>query len=151
MVNKIPLESYLMCVATSEMGSECPTTLLEAQTIAARSWLVSAVEQKHKNLEIDVCNDDCCQRYQGVNNITVSSKKASKNTFGVVLAHENSICDTRYSKSCGGHSENNENVWEGNPKKYLRGVYDSCINISVDLRKEKNFIRWIENPPNSLR
>ena len=47
-VNNIQLEIYLMCVATSEMSGECPTELLEAQTIAARSWLVAAVEQKQK-------------------------------------------------------------------------------------------------------
>ena len=45
-VNKIHLEDYLMCVATSEMGGECPPSLLEAQTIVARSWILAAQEKK---------------------------------------------------------------------------------------------------------
>ena len=150
LVNKVRAETYLMCVATSEMSGKCPNALLEAQTIAARSWLISASEKKHKNLKIDVCNDDCCQRYQGIGNLTSSSKKASKTTFGMVLTHNNSICDTRYSKSCGGHSENSENVWGGNHKKYLKGIPDKVINRSNDLMVEKDFTRWIEDPPNSF-
>ena len=47
LVNYIRLESYLMCVATSEMSGECPDSLLESQIIAARSWLLAAVEKKH--------------------------------------------------------------------------------------------------------
>ena len=49
-INKIYLEDYLMCVATSEMGSECPSSLLEAQTIVARSWILAATEKKHTKL-----------------------------------------------------------------------------------------------------
>ncbi|SVE50201.1 uncharacterized protein METZ01_LOCUS503055, partial [marine metagenome] len=46
-VNKVPLEQYLMCVATSEMSAKCPGALLETQTIAARSWVLAASEKKH--------------------------------------------------------------------------------------------------------
>ena len=124
-INKLPIENYLMCVATSEMGPECPSALLESQTIAARSWLLAADEQKHKDLKIDVCNDDCCQRYQGINNLTDSAKIATNSTRGMVIIHYHSICDARYSKSCGGITENNENVWPELPKPYLRSVQDS--------------------------
>ena len=79
-INKIYLEDYLMCVATSEMGSECPSSLLEAQTIVARSWILAATEKKHTKLGLDACNDDCCQRYQGISNISKSSIKAARNT-----------------------------------------------------------------------
>ena len=61
LVNEVGMEDYLMSVATSEMSGECPEALLEAQTIAARSWLMASEEQKHKDLGIDACNDDCCQ------------------------------------------------------------------------------------------
>ena len=124
-VNKIKLEDYIMCVATSEMSSSCPEALLEAQTISSRSWLLAAEEQKHKNLKIDACNDDCCQRYQGIDNITDSAKTATKSTRGKILIFYHHICDARYSKSCGGITENNENVWPGEPKPYLRSVIDS--------------------------
>ncbi|MEC9456946.1 MAG: SpoIID/LytB domain-containing protein [Candidatus Neomarinimicrobiota bacterium] len=124
-VNQVTLEKYIMCVATSEMNANCPPALLEAQTIAARSWLLAAEEQKHKNLGLDACNDDCCQRYQGVNNLTESALTAGQSTHGKVLIYYHQICDARYSKSCGGITENNENVWSEEPKPYLRSIQDS--------------------------
>ena len=114
-----------MCVATSEMSGNCPAALLESQTIAARSWILAAAEKKHKDLNIDACNDDCCQRYQGIANLNRESIKAAKNTKGVILVHNNKVCDTRYSKSCGGITENNENVWNTVAKAYLRSIVDS--------------------------
>jgi len=124
-VNQIKLEDYIMCVATSEMSSNCPTTLLETQTITARSWILAAEEQKHKDLDLDACNDDCCQRYQGINNLKASAKEASESTRGQVLIFYHDICDARYSKSCGGITENNENIWSGDAKPYLRSIQDS--------------------------
>ena len=145
-INQIKLEEYLICVATSEMSSSCPITLLEAQTIAARSWILAAYEQKHTNLKIDACNDDCCQRYQGINNLNQMAYKASSNTKGIILTYQNKICDTRYSKSCGGISENNENVWFDSPKLYLRSIYDSTLNKIPNLKNEKKMKDWIYKP-----
>ena len=143
-VNKIPLEQYLMCVATSEMSGECPSALLESQTIAARSWLLAADEQKHANLGIDACNDDCCQRYQGIGNLTDTAIKSSLATRGQVIIHQNAICDTRYSKSCGGVSENNDFLWKEKPKPYLRAILDSSEIEIPNLQSNEGFRNWIE-------
>ena len=146
-INEIMLEQYLASVATSEMDSACPPALLEAQTIVARSWIIAASEQKHSELGIDACNDDCCQRYQGITNITTRSKQASKKTFGQFLIYDDQICDTRYSKSCGGISENNENVWDESPKPYLKAVFDSSSEIIPDLSNDQELQTWINDPP----
>ena len=147
-INQIKLEQYLASVATSEMGSACPPALLEAQTIVARSWIIAAAEQKHSKIGIDACNDDCCQRYQGITNITTKSKQASKKTFGHFLIHDDQICDTRYSKSCGGISENNENVWKESSKPYLRAIFDGSSKTIPDLSNNQKLQNWIKNPPN---
>ena len=144
-INQLKLESYLMCVATSEMSGNCPAELLESQTIAARSWILAAAEKKHKDLNIDACNDDCCQRYQGIANLSPESIKATKNTKGVILAHDNKVCDTRYSKSCGGITENNENVWNTVSKAYLRSIVDSKIPTYNNFNSQEDFKKWIEN------
>ena len=146
-INEIMLEQYLASVATSEMDSACPPALLEAQTIVARSWIIAASEQKHSELGIDACNDDCCQRYQGITNITTRSKQASKKTFGQFLIYDDQICDTRYSKSCGGISENNENVWDESPKPYLKAVFDGSSEIIPDLSNDQELQTWINDPP----
>ena len=146
-VNHLPLEQYLMCVATSEMSGDCPSAFLEAQTIAARSWLLAAAEQKHVDLGLDACNDDCCQRYQGAGNLTKAAIQSAEKTCGQVLIHDNAICDTRYSKSCGGISENNENVWRDVPKPYLRSVYDSNVSEIPCIDNETDLINWLSNNP----
>ena len=144
-INTLYLEDYLMCVATSEMSGNCPAALLESQTIAARSWILAAAEKKHKDLNVDACNDDCCQRYQGIANLNPESIKATKNTKGVILAHDNKVCDTRYSKSCGGITENNENVWNTVSKAYLRSIIDSKIPTYSNFNSQEDFKKWIEN------
>jgi len=146
-VNQLKLEDYIMCVSTSEMSATCPPDLLKSQTIAARSWLLAAFEQKHKELNIDACNDDCCQRYQGINNLTNHAIESARSTRGKVLIFFNEICDARYSKSCGGITEDNQNVWNENEKKYLRSVVDSdkinrpILNNAIGLKS------WILSSP----
>ncbi|HJL79177.1 MAG TPA: SpoIID/LytB domain-containing protein [Candidatus Marinimicrobia bacterium] len=122
--NHLPLEQYLMCVATSEMSGECPSALLEVQTIAARSWLLAAAEQKHADLGLDACNDDCCQRYQGMNNFSEDARQSTEASRGQVLTIKGDICDARYSKSCGGITEAGPNVWPQEDLDYLVSVQD---------------------------
>ena len=148
-VNTLYLEDYLMCVATSEMSSNCPGALLESQTIAARSWILAAEEKKHKNLNLDACNDDCCQRYQGITNLNQESIKAANNTRGTVLVHDGMICDTRYSKSCGGITEANDNVWDTSTKAYLRSVYDGKRSRAYDVSSDHIFGQWLKNETSS--
>jgi len=146
-VNQIKLEDYIMCVSTSEMSPECPPDLLKSQTIAARSWLFASCEQKHKDLNIDACNDDCCQRYQGINNLTDHAKESADSTRGKVLIFFNEICDARYSKSCGGLTEDNQNVWEESDKKYLCSVVDSDKINRPSLNNAIGLKSWLLSSP----
>ena len=150
LVNELPLEFYLACVATSEMGAKCPDALIEAQTIVARSWMLANFEQKHVNLGLDVCNDDCCQRYQGINNLTAQSKAGAMNTRGRVLMYDSKICDARYSKSCGGIMEKFENLWEGKALPYMQNIPDSEENLCVDLTKEQEMKKWVNSVPHTF-
>ena len=130
-INELPLEQYLNCVTTSEMSPTCPPEFLMAQAIVARSWLLANSEQKHRDLGIDICNDDCCQRYQGINNCNESTIMHIKNTYGKVIIYDNKICDARYSKSCGGVTEDYDNVWAGSPVPYLTSIKDQNRNGNI--------------------
>lgn len=146
LINELSLEKYLPYVATAEMNPDCPIALLEAQTISARSWLLANRNTNHPKLDIDVCNDDCCQRYQGIIDVPEKSMQAIENTIGQVLLYENDICDARYSKSCGGVSESFENVWGGNPILYLSSIVDAKKNIiDFDLETEDGFENFINS------
>jgi SpoIID/LytB domain protein len=153
LINELPLEEYLICVATSEMAADCPTTFVEVQTIAARSWMLANIEQKHVSMDMDVCNDDCCQRYQGSSNLTEQSIEGAKNTSGQVITHDKKICDARYSKSCGGIMESFHTIWGGNELKYLQNMVDAphgFTHPSLPLSEEKKVIDWIDSIPETF-
>ncbi len=151
--NELPIEHYLMCVATSEMNAACPDALIQSQTIVARSWILAAVEQKHKDLGIDSCNDDCCQRYQGTTHLTQQSVKGSSETTGLVALFDNKICDARYSKSCGGMTESFGTIWEEKTIPYLKVFPDSSEKpkgFSMPLSNEINFKKWLDAVPDTF-
>jgi len=151
--NKLLLEHYLMCVATSEMNAACPDALIQSQTIVARSWVLAAVEQKHKDLGLDACNDDCCQRYQGTTHLTEQSVKGSLETAGLVALYDNKICDTRYSKSCGGMTESFDTIWEEKTVPYLKVIpdfSDKQKGFNMPLSDETNFKKWVESVPDAF-
>ena len=78
----------------------------------------------------DVCADDHCQRYQGITKIkNPAAIEAVEQTCGEVLTYEGEICDTRFSKCCGGMMEEFESCWDEQHKPYLVAkpdvIYDS--------------------------
>ncbi len=153
LINHLPFEIYLMCVATSEMGAACPPALIEAQTIAARSWMLANIEKKHRHLGMDVCNDDCCQRYQGTNFLTQQSIAGAQNTWGNVAMAQQEICDARYSKSCGGMMESFETIWGDEKRSYLQIKRDWQGEISEpagDLTEEQAMRKWLHAQPESF-
>ena len=178
-INQIPLEEYLRSVISSEMSATSSPDLLKAHAVISRSWLLAQIE-KSKNVKtgetqnqsfhktddelirwydredhksFDVCADDHCQRYQGISKII--SEKASQavdETFGEVLFDNEEICDARFSKCCGGISENFEKVWDPVYHSYLTKVVDSefADTTCVDLRREDEAELWIKNSPHAF-
>ena len=106
--------------------------------------------EAHKNF--DVCADDHCQRYQGITRTTTETAiRAVEETRGEVLAADGKICDTRFSKSCGGMSEKFENCWADTPHSYLTNVRDNDnSDFDADLSIEKNAQKWILSSPDAF-
>ena len=74
----------------------------------------------------DVCADDHCQRYQGVGiAIGDNVRKAIDATWGQVLTADGKICDARFSKCCGGVSEEFGTCWEDKDVPYLKSLPDT--------------------------
>lgn len=74
----------------------------------------------------DVCADDHCQRYQGLDRaVGVSVRKAIDSTWGQVLTYEGKLCDARFSKCCGGMMESFSTCWADEDKPYLRSLADA--------------------------
>ncbi|MFQ5489414.1 MAG: SpoIID/LytB domain-containing protein [Phycisphaerae bacterium] len=122
---RLPIEEYLVGVMTSEMSGRCPVEFLKAQCVVARSWTLAAAERKHADLDADLCNDDCCQRFQGLTRQDDSARRAARETSGqVLLTEDHRVVDANYSKSCGGIVETPENVF-GTPKTGLSALVDA--------------------------
>lgn len=176
-VNILKVEDYLTSVISSEMSATSSSELLKAHAIISRSWLLAQMENRKNeksgdeiiferiendneivrwydrqdHLLFDVCADDHCQRYQGITKLHAhNAQDAVELTRGIVLKFNNKICDTRFSKSCGGVSESFENVWEPVVHPYLSSVIDYKFapdNFNMSLTEEKAAIKWIKSDP----
>ena len=179
-INILPVESYLISVISSEMKATSSLEFLKAHAVISRSWLFAQIE-KRKNLKnkdegffslikndteyirwydredhtiFDVCADDHCQRYQGItkaSNQTVV--KAVEATRGQVLTYNNEICDARFSKCCGGATEEFSCCWEDKNYPYLPVIRDldkEEYRPLPDLTIEKNAEEWISSAPVSF-
>lgn len=128
LINTLDIEDYLESVNSSEMRSDNNPEMLKAQTIAARSTVFATAGKHHYGEGFDLCNDDHCQCYQGLNRITPTSKEVTKATKGEVLLFENKVIDARYSKICGGITERFSTCWEDMDFVYLQSFPDKMLN-----------------------
>ena len=172
-INIINIEEYLLSVISSEMSATSSLEFLKAHAVISRSWLVAQIKKKvniaikhdetvansdeelikwydredHKNF--DVCADDHCQRYQGINRESTDAvRQAIDATRGEVLMYDGELCDTRFSKCCGGVYELFENCWEPVHHNYLEARRDGVDeNNFPDLTKEENAAHWIMSYP----
>ena len=179
-INILPVEEYLTSVISSEMSANSSLELLKAHAVVSRSWLFAQME-KRKALKgkdegffsftktkeeyirwydredhtiFDVCADDHCQRYQGITKATNSTvAEAVKATRGRLLMYDKKICDARYSKCCGGATEEFENCWENTHYPYLSSIRDTDKEENLplpDLTKEEEAEHWIRKAPKSF-
>lgn len=74
----------------------------------------------------DVCADDHCQRYQGVTRqVSPLVAEAIRQTRGQVLKdRDGNICDARFYKACGGHTERFDACWQNRRLHYLEPTPD---------------------------
>ena len=133
-INILSLEHYLWSVNSSEMMASHPPELLKAQTIAARNTVLATMGKHHAADDFDVCADDHCQCYRGYSRETEAGRKAALETVGQTLSFQGRICDCRYSKSCGGISENFDSVWPGEKVPYMTSVWDGPSGTDDEAR-----------------
>ena len=155
------------------MNAAAPMEFLKAHAILSRSWLLAALDRGKKAREtsgpawksvekegevirwyeredhdlFDVCADDHCQRYQGITKIvSEQAAKAVRETLGRVITYQDEICDARYSKACGGLTEEFGTAWEDKRVPYLGSVSDAPVPHRP-MEKEEEAQRWILSDP----
>jgi stage II sporulation protein D len=170
-INEIPSEDYLVSVISSEMNPAAPMEFLKVHSILSRSWLLAALDRKKKMRETpvaaekvmdgevmrwydrkdhdlyDVCSDDHCQRYQGITKIvSKQAEAATRETRGMVMTYQDEICDARYSKACGGLTEEFETAWNDKRVSYLTNISDASVHHRP-IRTEEEASAWILSSP----
>ena len=123
-INIINLEEYLQGVVPAEMsGSVYPQLeALKAQTLAARTYAVRNKGQ-YAAEGYDLCNTPSSQVYKGVNVEQELTNQAIAETRGEVLSYGGELINALFTSTCGGHTEDVENVFKGDGVPYLKGVY----------------------------
>ena len=111
-VNELPLEQYLRGVVPNELAPDAFPELeaLKAQAIAARTYIVRNLGQ-FENENFDICATDFCQVYRGLGTEHPLSDEAVEQTRGMIATFEGEAINALYSSTCGGRTENAENVF----------------------------------------
>lgn len=176
-INQVNVEEYLTSVISSEMSAQASEELLKAHAVISRSWLLAQIEKKfcpngkegkqpscYRDNEqlirwydredhgiFDVCADDHCQRYQGITRASNPVvQKAVHETRGEILTDGETICDARFSKCCGGVTEQFEHCWEPVLHSYLTALRDSRETTFPDLTQEEEAQKWIRSVPDAF-
>jgi peptidoglycan hydrolase-like amidase len=145
-VNRLPLETYLESTVGSEMRSDLPPAFSQAQAICARSTVLATAKRHHRADGFDLCNDDHCQCYQGIQREAGAVAAPVRETAGRVLVHADRVVDARYAKACGGLSERYEAVWGGEGPACF--AVRPCGDFAVsDPTSEDGARRFLENAP----
>lgn len=141
------LEDYLVGVVGAEMPAEFPLDALKAQAVAARTYVVKRISaggvDNPLHAGADVCDDhrhgqawlsreELKKRWGTVRYYSYyyKVKRAVDETRGQVLTYQGELIDPAYHASCGGRTENAEDVWKFEVP-YLKSVacpYDSDPN-----------------------
>ena len=122
-VNRVDLEEYLYGVVPAEMGPKRFDELeaLKAQAIAARTYAMAHRGQFEAE-GYDLCATPKCQVYSGLSSEDPLSNAAVDATRGLALASEGKFADALFISTCGGRTEDVENVFGETPVPYLVSV-----------------------------
>ena len=176
-INQLPVEDYLMSVISSEMSATSSMELLKAHAVISRSWLLAQMERRRAHHQeqnsffsfvkkddelirwydredhtlFDVCADDHCQRYQGITKqVGRAARDAVASTRGQILVDGDEICDARFSKCCGGITEEYQYCWEDTSKPYLLAVRDMASSSPLRPMTEAEAEAWIRSTPDAF-
>ena len=133
---------------------------VNTESPAAADRIIRWYDREDHSL-FDVCADDHCQRYQGLLRAgNANIRRAIEATRGLVLTNgpDGAICDTRFSKCCGGVSERFSACWADEDYAYLQPVRDyaadggtpDAVGIIPDLSDEQNAREWILSSPEAF-
>jgi stage II sporulation protein D len=125
-VNVVGLEDYLRGVVPNELSPNLFPDIEahKAQAVAARTYALRN-RGKFASRGYDICATAACQVYRGHSSEQPLSDEAVEATRGIVALYGGAPINAFYSSTCGGHTEDAENIFGGAGAPYLKGV--ACV------------------------
>ncbi len=125
-INIVYMEDYLRGVVPPEIGERTPDEVeaVKAQAVAARTYAMAHLGQ-YKDQQYDMNSSIIDQVYDGYNTEVELVNRAIDQTEGQVLFHKDEFVNAYYHSTCGGMTDNIDQVWEREESPYLKAVADS--------------------------
>lgn len=147
LVNQVSLEDYVKGVMNEEMPAgkdEKRYEALKAFSICARTYAFN--KMKMNKDYFDIYSDTRDQVYGGVDGESSFTNKIVDETKGQLLFFDDKPAVIFYHSTCGGSTENVNNVFGKNDLPYLYEVFDG----SEPYCKISPAFEWIENYSNKI-
>jgi stage II sporulation protein D len=140
LVNLLNVEDYLKGVVPNELSPSGFNEIeaLKAQAVAARTYAIKNLGE-NQDLGFDLWNTAKSQVYRGIDSELPMSNKAVDETKGEVVLYRGALINALYTSTCGGRTENSENVFGGKAVPYLRStvcVYEKKPEWAVETERE---------------
>lgn len=127
-VNTVPLETYVLGIVDSELGSvHFNPESLKAQIVASRSYVLAS-RGRHKHDGFDFCDTPHCQAFGGTSAIRSDFKLAVETSRGEYLSYGGHPIPAYFHDNCGGRTASIQDVWGTGALPYLQGVQDGAHN-----------------------
>jgi len=125
-INVVYMEDYLRGVVPPEIGSRTEWELeaVKAQAVAARTFALAHLKQ-YTGEPYDVRSSIMDQIYEGVDVENKVANEAIDQTAGRVIMYHDDFIEAYYHSTCGGLTDDIEDVWDRKEIAYLKSVEDS--------------------------
>lgn len=137
-VESTTIDRYLLGI--SEVPSSWPAATLEAQAVAARTYLAWTLSRGRSingtKYDYDICASQYCQVYRGPSGAATTWASAVTDTGGEILVYDDRPAQALYSSSAGARTRSVEDIWGGVGVPYLEAVESPELEFTPYARWE---------------
>ena len=125
-INVTYMEDYLRGVVPPEIGQRIEEEIeaVKAQAVASRTYAMAHLGQ-YESEPYDIKSSIMDQLYQGVGIEDTLVSRAIDQTAGRVMMHQDALVEAYYHSTCGGRTDDIQEVWDRQEVPYLKSVGDA--------------------------
>ena len=126
-INIVYMEDYLKGVVPPEIGERADEEIeaVKAQAVAARTYAMAHLKQ-YQSEPYDIKSSIMDQIYDGYTAENKLVNKAISETAGRVATYQDAMINAYYHSTCGGRTDDIQDVWERKEEGYLKSVEDDA-------------------------